>query len=151
MSQHTVEICHCKYSVTLDKYLSCMRFLLSGETFVTWPNGRAAQLCRSRSYRCPQQSCRSVQHGVTHVLTSFHFKSSPVFVSSFYCKKASPVHVGMLCSRRARNSWPELESEGGEGLKRESPSLLQSVLCLCGCTRPISSSAETSFSMCSIT
>ena len=81
---------------------------------VTWPNGRAAQLCRSRSYRL-QQSCRSVQHGPTHVLSSLHFKSSPVFVSLLYCKKFL-VHVGQLCSRRATNSWFELERESeGEG------------------------------------
>ena len=111
MSQHTLEICKCKYFVTLDKYLSCMRFL-SGGTVVTWPNGRAAQLCRSRS--CPlQQSCRCVQHGPTHVLSSLHFKSSPVFVSSLYCKKASRpcwTAVQQTCNQQLIRTW---ELRGG--------------------------------------
>lgn len=66
MSQHTLEICKCKYFVTLDKYLSCMRFL-SGETELSRdpmavqhscvdrgpaPSSRVADLCNTDQHTC---------------------------------------------------------------------------------------------------
>ena len=143
MSQHTREICNCKY-------LSCMSFLSKG-TFVTW------QVRTAAVHSCAAGGGAAASGRVGRCNRDLHTCSVPCISKALRFSSAAsmlqklfPVHVGQLCSRRAVVSW----LGGGTRVKgektRESHSL-RSV----PATSPrlwmytaISSSVQTCFSMC---
>ena len=102
MSQHSREICNCKY-------------LSSRETFVTWQQSAAVHSCAARGPAASKQSC-SVQQGPTRAHAPAFHKLSSFRQLVVYHKKMFHIHVGQLWSRRASYSWLEggTRVKGGE-------------------------------------